>query len=182
MPAPERKLRVARDPSPKPMSTEAGSTHDKRVSTLPAKSGARRPVPPPEGRRPVEEPSGVRRRVGEGIPGPQPVPVDLLRYLSYAPSAEKAPQPSEPPSPPPDASARPLDRRAVPVVRVVRAILRKLDLAPNELFLLESCNGVSTVGDLIDIGIVPAARVDTVLRKLAAANIVYLRAPSLRGR
>jgi hypothetical protein len=157
-----------------------------RISTLPAKAGGKRPLPATRisEEKPVEEPSGIRARVpreGEYFPQPQPVPVDLLRYLSYAPSVEPKRAPSAPNNvavvPPPLSSADYIDSRAVPVVRVVRAILRKLDLTPNELFLLESCNGVSTVGDLVDIGIVPPGRIDAMLRRLIAANIVQLRMP-----
>lgn len=174
-------------PGTRPVSTPAMATRD-RISTLPAKAGTRRGHPPTreqQAEKPVEEASGIRARIprGEAFPQPQPVPVDLLRYLSYAPSVEPRRAPSAPnnvavvPGPSPFTPGDAIDIRAVPVVRVVRAILRKLDLTPNELFLLESCNGVSTVGDLVDIGIVPPNRIDAMLRRLIAANIVQLRVP-----
>jgi hypothetical protein len=172
----------------RPKEPESGPGARDRVSTLPAKAGGKRPLPRAAEPKPVEEASGIRARVprqGEYFPQPQPVPVDLLRYLSYAPSVAPKRAPSAPNNtvvaavPAPVSSSAFIDSRAVPVVRVVRAILRKLDLTPNELFLLESCNGVSTVGDLVDIGIVPAGRIDAMLRRLIAANIVQLRMPRL---
>ena len=107
----------------------------------------------------------------------QPVAIARLAMPLRRPVAPELPPRAHPPPAAAVAPGGQVDRRAVPIVRVVPAILSKLGLSAAEVFLLGSCNGVTTVGDLIEIGAVPAIRVDAMLRRLIAASIVQLSVP-----